>query len=79
MFIDVLHYGQRSGPHGSLTALETDFGWMLCGGSTLSPDCSAHVSVTFIHSFITSGDDILWHFREIEEAPPDQFALYMKE
>lgn len=75
MFIDVLHHSRRSGPPGSPTALETDFGWVLCGGSTSSPDYSTHVRVTSLQSFITSEDDILWRFWEIEEAPPDQSAL----
>ena len=79
VFVDVLRHGRRSSPPGSPAALETDFGWVLCGGSTSSSDSVTHVSVTSLHSFVTSGDDILRHFWEIEEAPPDQSALSMKE
>ena len=79
VFVDVLRHGRRSSPPGSPAALETDFGWVLCGGSTSSSDSVTHVSVTSLHSFVTSGDDILQRFWEIEEAPPDQSALSMKE
>ena len=79
VFVDVLRHGRRSGPPGSPAALETDFGWVLCGGSTPSSDSATHVSVTSLHSFVTSGDDILRRFWEIEEASPDQSALSMKE
>ena len=79
MFVDVLRHGRRSGPPGSPTALETEFGWVLCGGSGSSSDSFNHASVTSLHSFITSGDDILRRFWEIEEAPPDQSALSMEE
>ena len=59
MFVDVLRHGRRSGPPGSPAALETDFGWVLCGGSTSSLDSVTHVSVTSLHSYVMSGDDIL--------------------
>ena len=75
MFVDVLRHGRRSGPPGSPTALETKLGWVLCGSSGSSPDSSNHASVTSLHSFVTSGDDIIGRFWEIEEAPPDQSAL----
>ena len=46
IFLDVLRQGRRSGPSGSPTALETEFGWLLCGGSTSSHDCITNVCVT---------------------------------
>ena len=46
VFVDVLRHGRRSGPPGSPTALETEFGWVLCGGSGSSPD-SMRVSPLF--------------------------------
>ena len=79
IFLDVLRQGRRSGPSGSPTALETEFGWVLCGGSTSSHDCITNVCVTSLHSSVTSDDDILRRFWEIEEAPPDQSALSMEE
>ena len=79
VFVDILRHGRRSGPPGSPTALETEFGWVLCGGSTSSSDSSTHASVASLHSFVTSGEDILRRFWEIEETPPDQSALSMKE
>ena len=75
IFLDVLRQGRRSCPSGSPTALETEFGWVLCGGSTSSHDCITNVCVTSLHSSVTSDDDILRRFWEIEEAPSDQSAL----
>ena len=71
VFIDVLHHGRRSGPPESPTALETEFGWVLCCGAAPSLDSPVNVCVTSLHSFVTSGDDILRRFWEIEEAPPN--------
>lgn len=79
VLVVALRHGRRSGPPGSPTTLETEFGWVLCGGSASFPDSSTHISVTSLHSFIYSGNDILQHFWEIEEAPPEQSALSMKE
>ena len=79
VFIDVLRHGRRSGPPNSPSALETEFGWVLCGGSGISSDPAANTCVTSLHSFVTSGDDILRRFWEIEEAPPDQSALSIEE
>ena len=79
VFVDALHHGRRSGPPESPTALETEFGWVLCGGAGPSLDSPVNVCVTCLHSFVTSGDDILRRFWEIEEAPPNQLALSMEE
>ena len=79
IFLDILRQCRRSGPSVSHTALETEFGWVLCGGSTSSHDCITNVCVTSLHSSVTSDDDILCRFWEIEEAPPDQSALSMEE
>ena len=69
VFIDVLCHGRRSGPLESPTALETEFGWVLCGSA----------GVTTFHSTVTSGDDILRQFWEIEETPADHSALSTEE
>ena len=58
---------------------DTEFGWVLCGGSTSSHVCITNVCVNTLHSSVTSDDDILCRFWEIEEAPPDQSALSMEE
>lgn len=36
VFVDVLCQGQRAGPVGSPVAIETDFGWILYGGSLIT-------------------------------------------
>ena len=43
VFIDVLRHGRRSGPPESPTALETEFGWVLCGGVGVSSDPPVNV------------------------------------
>ena len=79
VFIDVLRHSRRSGPPNSPSALETEFGWVLCGDSGMSSDSTTHACVTSMHSFVTSGDDILRRFWEIEEAPPNESTLSVEE
>ena len=81
VFVDVLSHGRRIGPPESPTALETEFGWVLCGcvGVDVSSDPPVNVCVTSLHSFVMSGDDILRRFWEIEEAPPEHPTLSMEE
>ena len=76
IFVDVLRHGRQSGPPNSL---ETEFGWVLCGSAGPTSSSSAHACVTTFHSTITSGDDILRQFWEIEEAPTDCLALSTEE
>ena len=70
VFIDILRQGRWKSPPGFPTALETEFGWVLCGsvGFTQS-SAQANVHVTTFHVSTTSGDDILRAFWEIEESP----------
>jgi hypothetical protein len=79
VFVDVLRHGRRSGPPDSPTALETEFGWVLCGSTGPASSSSVHACVTTFHSTVTSGDDILRQFWEIEEAPTDHSALSTEE
>ena len=80
VFVDVLRHGQRTGPPGSPTALETEFGWVLCGsaGSTNS-STQANLHITAFHTPVASGDDILRMFWEIEESPSHHSSLSMEE
>ena len=64
--MDILRHGRRTGPTGSPVAIETDFGWVLCGGST-GTATSFHVAS--LHVSTLSGDDILRKFWETEEPP----------
>ena len=54
---------QRSGPHGSPTALETHLGWVLAGGVYSGPpkDVVSH------HICTLPGDNLLQKFWELEE------------
>ena len=76
VFIDILRQGQRNGPPGFPTALETEFGWVLCCSAGSAPSSAqANVHVTTFHVSTTSGDDILRAFCEIEESPTDHSSL----
>lgn len=67
MYINALLQGRLTGPSGSPVAFETIFGWVLGGNiSCLSP--SFHV--TSHCTSISSRDDTICKFWEIEEAPP---------
>jgi hypothetical protein len=79
VFLNVLRHGRRSGPPESPTALETEFGWVLCGSAGPASSSSAHACVTTFHSTVTSGDDILRQFWEIEETPADHSILSTEE
>ena len=68
VFIDILRNGRRTGPSGSPVAVETEFGWVVCGGSMmLSKGANLHVASH--HASAVCSDDILRKFSEIEESP----------
>ena len=80
VFVDILRHGRRTGPLGSPTALETEFGWVLCGSAgSATPHAHANVHITTFHSSVLSGDDILRKFWEIEESPADPSSLSVEE
>ena len=79
VFIDVLCQGRRSGPPDVPTPLKTEFGWVLCGSSGPISSSLAHTGVTTFHSSVTSGDNILRQFWEIEESPVEHTALSTEE
>ena len=66
MFTQVLLGGQKKGPPGSPVAMETVFGWVLCGDVLSS---RKHQQVITYHTVTESGDDIIRKFWEIEETP----------
>ena len=80
IFVDVLLQGRRTGPSGSPVAIETEFGWVLSGSAdrSTSMDQVNLQAITF-HTSVTSGDDILRRFWEIEESPKDPPVLSVKE
>ena len=76
VFVEVMLHGQRTGPPGSPTAFETTFGWVLAGG------VDPHAMIARIashHSFVTSEDDFLYRFWEIEEKLMTEPALLPEE
>ena len=67
IFIEVLRQGRRNDPTGSPTAFETDLGWVLCGSTGFtSTSMQANVHITTFHTSVTSSNDILRKFWEIE-------------
>ncbi len=81
VFVDILRHGRRNGPSGSPVALETEFGWVLCGGcadkATSSKEVSLHVPS--LHASALGSDDILSRFWKIEEPPASLFSLSLEE
>ena len=67
VYTDVLLNGRRSGPPGSPTAFETMFGWVLAG--RINSHTSVCLSIATHHVSVTSADDLLRKFWEIEESP----------
>ena len=74
IFTDILLDGRRKGPPGSPTAMETIFGWVLCGSTEFS---TSHPSVaTVCHASVEMKDDLIRKFWEIEELP-NQVASHL--
>ena len=76
VFIGALLQGRRAGPLGSPVALETEFGWVLAGGSEQH---SSTTALTCYHVSLLSGDELLKKFWEVEEAPPEGPILSVEE
>ena len=74
IFTDVLLNGRQKGPPGSPVALETHFGWVLCGNTESSTSCSSVVTVS--HASIEMIDDLIHKFWEIEE-PPNHLVSHL--
>ena len=64
------------GPPNSPVAFETEFGWVLAGKTSLSAPMD-HVATH--HVALSSGDDILRKFWEMEEPPRSDSALSLEE
>ena len=76
IFVSSLLHGWQSGEPGTLTALETEFGWALAGsthGNNPSP-----TQLVSHHTTVLPGDDLLRKFWEIEE-PPSEPVLTVEE
>ena len=77
IYADVLLNGRRYGHPGTSTAFETQFGWVLTGRT--NAHSASHLTVASHHSTVTSGDEILRMFWEIEENPKDFSNLSTEE
>ena len=76
----MLLQGRRRGPPGTPTAFKTEFGWVLSGCTETSATSNhAMIHVATFHTSVTSGDDILYKFWEIEESPKNATALSLEE
>ena len=73
IFVNILLQGRQVGPHGSPSALNAEFGWVLAGGTKASNYNVAHHVVT------VSGDDLLRTIWEVEGNQPSDFALTPEE
>ena len=73
VFTVALLHGRRVGPPGTPVAFETVFGWVLAGAADQS---TPGAIVTSHHSSVTTGDDLLRRFWEIEETmkPDSSFS-----
>ena len=78
IFVDVLRHGRRTGPTGAPVAIETEFGWVVCGSSTASSD-DINLHAASHHASTVDSDDILRKFWEIEESPANSPVLTLEE
>ena len=76
VYVETLHPGRKTGPSGSPTAIETSYGWVICGKTAVDHTCS-HLAV--YHSLVESPDDFLRRFWEMEDAPKSDQLYYTRE
>ena len=72
VFTDGLLQGHRKGLLGSPAAMETLFGWVLCGNT--EPTTYTTTSFTVCHASVNTGDNLIQRFWEIEEPPVTQIT-----
>ena len=73
MYASAMLQGRRSGQPDTPVALETKFGWVLANPSVTDEAVQSH------HITVSTGDDILRKFWEIEESPRDNSNLSPEE
>ena len=78
VFVDVLLTGQRFRQPGSPTTFETHFGWVLAG-STDGNVAAIPSHLVSCHVALSSCDDLLRRFLEIEDSPLSEIALSPEE
>ena len=76
VFVQVVRHGRRFGVPGSPSAFETDFGWVIAGETATNV---LHFSIASHHTTVSTGDEILRCFWEVEEQPGDFSKLSTEE
>ena len=74
VYVNVLRDGRQKGPPGALMALETDYGWILCGSVNDLQDeikASTHLMVHHVMTTDPPVDEMIKQFWELEEVPND--------
>ena len=74
VYVNVLRDGRRKGPPGAPMALETDYGWILCGSVNDLQDeiqASTHLMVHHVMTTDPPVDELIKRFWELEEVPND--------
>ena len=79
LYADVMLHGRRCGPHGTPTAIETIFGWVLTGRTQGHSHSRNQASIASHHTTVAPSDDTLRMFWEIEENPKDGANLSTEE
>ena len=74
--MEVIHHGQRCGPCGSPTALNTEFRWVLAGNAG-QPSETELITTHFIS--VSTRDDLLRRFWEVEEQGIADCTLSLEE
>ena len=77
--MDVLCHDRRTGPTGAPVAIETEFGWVVCGGNTTFSSDDINLHGASHHASAVSSDDILRKFWKIEKSPSSSPVLTLKE
>ena len=76
IFTAALLHGRRTGSPGTPAAFETVFGWVLAGSTA---HCTPGSIVASHHTFVTTDDDLLRRFWEIEENTKHESILSPEE
>ena len=74
-----MRQGLQQGPARTPYAFETEFGWVLAGGTNDSLSLSSLVTVITHHTTVDNGDRILRCFWEVEEPPGSDSSLTIEE
>ena len=77
--VDVLCHSRRTEPTGAPVAIETEFGWVVCGVNTTSSSDDINLHAASHHASTVGSDEIFRKFWEIEESPSSLPVLMLEE